>query len=96
MTSQKAAMDDIYTNRFQGYQNSSEISRTIANVHANLYKVVGWAGANYEAAKEQKASIEKSIAFVQNLQKGAQVTPEEKKLYEATLTQLRVTFPHKR
>ena len=95
MTSQKAALDDIYNNRFQGYQNSSEISRTIANVHANLYKVVSWAGANYEAAKvdalgkEQKASIEKSIAFVQNLQKSAQITPEEKKLYDATLTQLK-------
>ena len=95
MTSQKEAMDDIYNNRFQGYQNSSEISRTIANVHANLYKVVSWAGANYEAAKvdalgkEQKASIEKSIAFVQNLQKSAQITPEEKKLYDATLTQLK-------
>ena len=95
MTTQKAAMDDLYNNRFQGYQNSSEINRTIANVHANLYKVVSWAGANYEAAKvealgkEQKASIEKSIAFVQNLQKSAQITPEEKKLYEATLTQLK-------
>ncbi|MGE5798949.1 MAG: methyl-accepting chemotaxis protein, partial [Syntrophaceae bacterium] len=79
----------------QGYQNSSEISRTIANVHANLYKVVSWAGANYEAAKvdalgkEQKASIEKSIAFVQNLQKSAQITPEEKKLYDTTLAQLK-------
>src|SRR5512134_3949865 len=51
LTSQKEALDDIYNNRFQGYQNSSEISRTIANVHANLYKVVSWAGANYEAAK---------------------------------------------
>jgi hypothetical protein len=85
MNSQKEALDDIYNNRFQGYQNSSEISRTIANVHANLYKVVSWAGANYEAAKvdalgkEQKTSIEKSIAFVQNLQKSAQITPEEKK-----------------
>ncbi len=96
MTSQKEAMDDIYNNRFQGYQNSSEISRTIANVHANLYKVVSWAGANYEAAKvealgkEQKASIEKSIAFVQTLQKNAAVTAEEKKLYDATLAQLKL------
>ena len=95
LSSQKEALDDIYNNRFQGYQNSSEISRTIANVHANLYKVVSWAGANYEAAKvdalgkEQKASIEKSIAFVQNLQKNAQITPEEKKLYETTLAQLK-------
>ncbi len=95
MSTQKEAMDDLYNNRFQGYQNSSEISRTIANVHANLYKVVSWAGANYEAAKvdalgkEQKTSIEKSIAFVQNLQKSAQITPEEKKLYEATMVQLK-------
>jgi len=95
MTSQKESLDDIYNNRFQGYQNSSEISRAIANVHANLYKVVSWAGANYEAAKvdalgkEQKTAIEKNIAFVQNLQKNAQITPEEKKLYDATLTQLK-------
>ncbi len=95
MTSQKAAMDDIYNNRFQGYQNSSEISRTIANVHANLYKVVSWAGANYETSKvealgkEQKASIEKSIAFVQGLQKSDRITLEEKKLYDTTLVQLK-------
>jgi methyl-accepting chemotaxis protein len=95
MTSQKAAMDDIYNNRFQGYQNSSEISRSIANVHASLYKVVSWAGANYESAKvealgkEQKAALERNIAFVQGLQKSDRVTPEEKKLYDATLAQLK-------
>ncbi|NPV03584.1 MAG: hypothetical protein HPY67_02505 [Syntrophaceae bacterium] len=50
MTSHRAAMDDICNNRFQGYRDSSEISRTIANVHANLCKVVSWAGANYEAS----------------------------------------------
>jgi len=95
LNSQRTAMDDIYNNRFQGYQNSSEISRTIANVQANLYKVVSWAGANYEVAKidalgkEQKTSVEKTIAFVQNILKSAQITPEEKKLYEGTLAQLK-------
>jgi len=95
LNSQKEDMDEMYSNHFKGYQNSSEISHAIANVHANLYKVVSWAGANYETAKiealgkEQKASIEKNIAFVQNLTKGAQITPEEKKLFETTLVQLK-------
>ncbi len=95
LSSQKADMDDMYNNNFKGYQNSSEIANTIANVHANLYKVVSWAGANYETAKvealgkEQKASIEKTIAFVQKLLKDAAITPEEKKLYEATMTNLK-------
>jgi methyl-accepting chemotaxis protein len=57
--------------------------------------VVSWAGANYEGAKvealgkEQKAALEKNIAFVQGLQKSDRVTPEEKKLYDATLAQLK-------
>ncbi|HTZ40277.1 MAG TPA: methyl-accepting chemotaxis protein [Syntrophales bacterium] len=95
LSSQKADLDDMYNNNFKGYQNSSEIANTIANVHANLYKVVSWAGANYETAKvealgkEQKTSIEKTIAFVQKLLKDAAITPEEKKLYEVTLTNLK-------
>ena len=95
LSSQKADLDDMYNNNFKGYQNSSEIANTIANVHANLYKVVSWAGANYETAKvealgkEQKTSIEKTIAFVQKLLKDSAITPEEKKLYEVTLTNLK-------
>jgi methyl-accepting chemotaxis protein len=95
LNSQKEDMNDMYSNHFKGYQNSSEISHTISNVHANLYKVVSWAGANYETVKvealgkEQKTSIEKSIAFVQNLMKSAQITPEEKKLFETALAQLK-------
>jgi methyl-accepting chemotaxis protein len=94
LSSQKAAIDDIYNSHFQGYQNSSEISRGIANVHANLYKVISWVGANYDAAKvdalgkEQKASLEKTIAFVQTVLKNPLLISDEKKLYESTLTQL--------
>ena len=57
--------------------------------------MVSWAGANYESAKvealgkEQKAALERNIAFVQGLQKSDRVTPEEKKLYDATLAQLK-------
>ena len=48
---QKLAIDDIYNNRFTGYQNSSRIMNDIANVQANIYRVISWANAKYDDKK---------------------------------------------
>lgn len=95
LTGQKAALEDIFNNRFKAYQTSSELVKTIANVHANLYKVISWAGANMDAqkteglAKEQRSAIEKTLGQIQNIMKSDNLMPEEKKLYQDTFQQLK-------
>ncbi len=94
LSDQKVAVEDIFNNRFKGYQNSSKVISEIANVHSNVYKVISWAGANYEAqkvdklAKEQLVAIERNINFLQEVLKSGGLTAEEKTLYQASLDQL--------
>ncbi len=91
---QKAAIEDIFNNRFKGYQNSARVISEIANVHSNVYKVISWAGANYEAqkidalAKEQIGAIERNINFLREILKSGSLTDQEKKLYQVSLDQL--------
>ena len=95
LTGQKTALEDIFNNRFRGYQNSSEIVKTIANVHANLYKVISWAGANLDRqkidalGKEQQNAMKKTLGQIQNIIKSDTLTPEEKKIYQDTWQQLK-------
>jgi len=94
LSAQKVAIEDIYNNRFKGYQNCARVMSEIANVHTNVYKVISWAGANYEAqkidnlAKGQIQVIERNVNFLREILKSAALTPEEKRLYQAALDQL--------
>ena len=95
LSGQKTALEDIFNNRFKAYQSSSEIVKTVANVHANLYKCISWAGANLDAqktealGKEQRNAIEKTLGQIQSIMKSDALSPEEKKLYQDTLQQLK-------
>ena len=70
LVSQKSAINDIYNNKFKNYETVAQIVNDIANVHANVYKVISWTNANYEAAKiealgkEQLATLNKTIENV--------------------------------
>jgi len=48
ISTQTNSIDDIYNNRFKGYQNSSQILVDMSTVQADLYKLMSWIGANYE------------------------------------------------
>ena len=91
LSSQRMVIGDMYNNRFKVYQDTADIIKKVGNIHANIYKVISWAGANYEEAKisalskEQKVSMEKTIELVQNTLKSSALTPEEKKLFQKTL-----------
>ncbi|MEI7639684.1 MAG: methyl-accepting chemotaxis protein, partial [Syntrophus sp. (in: bacteria)] len=95
LSGQKTALEDIFNNRFKTYQSSAEIVKTVANIHANLYKCISWAGANMDAqktealGKEQRSAIEKTLSLVQNIMKSETLTAEEKKLYQDTFQQLK-------
>ncbi len=91
LSSQRMVIGDMYNNRFKVYQDTADIIKKVGNIHANIYKVISWAGANYEEAKisalakEQKVSMEKTIELVQNTLKSSVLIPEEKKLFQKTL-----------
>ncbi|HVO66759.1 MAG TPA: methyl-accepting chemotaxis protein [Syntrophales bacterium] len=88
---QRMVIGDMYNNRFKVYQDTTDIIKKVSNIHANIYKIISWAGANYEESKitalanEQKASMEKTIELVQNTLKSSALTSEEKKLFQKTL-----------
>ena len=51
LINQRGAINDIYNNRFGAYKSSANIIIDLANVHANVYKVISWSNANYDAKK---------------------------------------------
>lgn len=94
MINQRRAVSDIYNNRFGAYKSSATMIIDLANVHANVYKVISWTNANYDAnkieslGKEQIAVVDKTIQDVKKQLTSRVLSPEEKKIYEATLEQL--------
>jgi methyl-accepting chemotaxis protein len=93
-TKEKAALDDIYHNRFKGYQVSSKIQNLLSNVHSNMYKVISWASANYEAkkveelAKGQAAAIDQAVGLTKGIMGSGMLNAEEVKLYQLVLARL--------
>jgi len=94
LSNQKTAIEDIFNNRFKVYQDSADMIKKIGNVHANIYKIISWVNAQYDdqkiqaLAKEQTATLEKTIVQVQNILKSSALTAEEKKLFQKTLDDL--------
>ena len=95
LSSQKSAIEDIYTHRFKGYQASASFLKDLTYVHANLYKVISWANAQYDAkkveslGKEQLATIDRTLAALQKAGNDRNATAEQKKLYQASLAVLK-------
>jgi methyl-accepting chemotaxis protein len=48
---QKAALDDIYQSRFKCYRSSADVLMGLREVHANVYKLMGWTASNYDKAR---------------------------------------------
>ena len=88
ISTQTNSIDDIYNNRFKGYQNSSQILVDMSTVQADLYKLMSWIGANYEKqridelAKKTNIKISATIEFIKKILDSPNLTPEEKKLYK--------------
>lgn len=57
---QDRSIDDIYINRFKGYQASSQILLEMTSVQSDLYKLMTWTAANYD--KQQIAELSKKIS----------------------------------
>ena len=51
LSKQKVALDDIFNDRFKGYQASSKLLKDLSSIHANVYRVISWTSAKYEQNK---------------------------------------------
>lgn len=95
LSSQQRVVDDLYNNRFVGYQNSAKIFNTISDIHISAYKVLNWANAGYNANKinefagKQKVLLLNNIKLVEEITKSGSLTITEKQLYETALGQLK-------
>jgi len=91
LSSQKTAIEDIFNKGVKDYQVSAGVLKDLTYVHANLYKVISWANAQYEAkkveslGKEQLASIDRALETLGKALNGKNATPEQKKLYQTSL-----------
>ena len=70
---QSNSIDDIYNNRFKGYQNSSYILVEMSTVQAKLYKIMNWIASNFdkqrieELAKQTDAQITTTVEFTKKI-----------------------------
>ena len=70
LTSQKASVEDIFNNRFKSYQTSAGMLKDLSQAHANLYKVISLANAQYDEkkvealGKEQLAVIDRTLKTI--------------------------------
>jgi methyl-accepting chemotaxis protein len=99
-SSQSSAIDDLYNNRFVGYQSCTRIINDVNVVHKNLYKVLSLAGSNADEkildalTKEQLKVLAETQQFTEGIVKQGSITPEEKRLVETALEQLKTYREH--
>ncbi len=92
---QMGAMDDIYGNRFVGFQECSKVVADVNGIHKNVYKLLSWISTNHDEkvvdalAKEQTSALEKTMKALEGLAKKDSLAPEEKKILEASLGQMK-------
>ena len=96
---QKATIEDIFNNRFKGYQASSKMLADISNVHGTLSKILNLLQASRDMrltnqdmkkqvedlSKQQMAVMAEDVALAQKILKTSELTPEERKSFQAAL-----------
>ena len=94
-SSQSSAIDDLYNNRFVGYQGCAKIVNDVNVVHKNLYKVLSLSGSNADEkiidalVKEQLKALADTQQFAEGLAKRDSLAAEEKKLLDTALGQFK-------
>ena len=90
---QKDSTHDIFNNRFKNYQDSASVVIDLTNVHVNIYKLISWANANYDAkkveafAKEQLTVFDKTVGFVTAAINSPRINDKEKGYYKQALAE---------
>ena len=85
---QKAALDDIFNNRFQNYQASAKIIKDLTEVHANIYKLLSMIGAGNlkiktdSFAERQFGKIKEVSDNIETIVKSPQLTKAEREYFK--------------
>lgn len=73
LSHQKSATTEVFNQRFKQFETFAQIRNEISQVHASVYKVLSWSGANFDRArvealgKEQLAVIDRNQKALQHL-----------------------------
>jgi len=93
MSNQKGALDDIFTVRFQTYQDASQLITGMTTVNKNVYRFLGLANSGMDAAKidamgkELLKAMDDTKALVKNTT-AKPLDPQEKTLLEGVMKEL--------
>ncbi len=91
---QSHSINDIYNNRFKGYQQSSQIIVDLSGVQAKLYKIMNWIASNYDKkriddlSKQIDAEIAAKVELCRKILGSQDLLPEEKKYYQSAYNNL--------
>ena len=94
LSNQKSALEEIFGTRFKIFQSSARLIKDATTVHANLYRELSWAQADFDAKKidalgrEQIKTLEKAVEAVDKLLKSPGLAEEEVNLYKTTMAAL--------
>jgi methyl-accepting chemotaxis protein len=94
LSQQKSAIEEIFGTRFKSFQTSARLIKDATNVHANLYKVISWATANYDTkkidalSKEQVKTLEGAAATVGKVLQDKKLTSEVANSYKTVMAAL--------
>jgi methyl-accepting chemotaxis protein len=94
LSNQKSALDEIFGTRFKIFETSARLIKDATSVHANLYRVISWATANFDAkkiddlGKEQVKTLGAAVATVDKVLKTPGLTPEEVNSYKTVMAAL--------
>lgn len=89
LLNQQAITDDIFNNRFKGYQHSAKLLNDISNVQGNISRVLNWIALSHDAKevddliKQQIATMAEDVELVKKIISTYELSAEEKKLYQA-------------
>ncbi len=95
MASQRATINDLYANRFKGYQTISTVINDIRDVHANTYKVLSWSSADFlkqnveKLAKNVIITIDATGSVMDKARTSGNLSEMQKKHYTTSLAALK-------
>ena len=93
MSNQKGALDDIFTIRFQTYQDASQMITQMTTVNKNVYRLLGLANSGMDAAKVDGMGKEllKEMGDIKALVKNTTakpLDPQEKSLLDGVVKEI--------
>ena len=91
---QQKTIQDLFDVRFMNYQDIATAINRITLVHSNIYKILSWSQASFDERvaaliKDEFAALKEIRERLQKSLNSNTLTEEEKRLFEATLPEVR-------